>query len=929
MTGPSAAPGSATISDSGETVPTNWGKVKEIFSDAVEVPDAGRAAFLDRACAGDTELRSAVERLLAQVNETGTEELLPAASHQSLTPGNVLSGRFRIKRLAGEGGMGEVYEAEDLELGGSVALKTLRPSLLEDPLFLGRFRREVQLARQVTHHNICRIFDVGHDHGRVYLTMEFLEGETLAQHLRRVGKLGVDAALPIARQMIDGLAALHGRGIVHRDFKPGNVILTQDSGGLRAVIGDFGLARAFSGDGTRTALSTQGHVMGTPDYMSPEQLRGDVATPASDLYALGLVLYEMVAGRKAYPGGQALENAVQRVLEPPTPPRQWAPELSPSWEAAILRCLERAPEDRPPSAAEVVGQLTGTTPIPKTRAAKQRLWRWVAAAAIFFLLAVAAFVWRPRLTVQPGTDRQHVVVLPFRVLGDEPELRVFADGLMETITSRMSQYEGPNSQLLVVPASEVRQQGAKNASDSKTKFGASTAVEGSLQAQGNRIRLLLTLVDIKQMRQAGTVLVEEQRSNAVSLQDAAVIKLANALNLNVQPRLAREMQQVNPIAPGAHEFYLQARGYLQRTDQLSSIDSAISLAKRALEADSGYALAHSALGLAYWHKYELTRDPKFVEQAISSGRKGVELNSGLPETHVSIGRIHLGTGRNQEALTDFEKALSIDDRNTEAYQGLATAYANLKQYEKAEATYRKAIALRPGDWNGYRQLGLYYYQRGDYDHAIEQYERVVSLAPDNAMGYVNLGVLHFLKGSFEKARANWQRALELDPDRVSTLQNLAKLEDETGKTGRAIELWQHALKVNPRSFRIWQSLAAAYERTGDRERKREALNEAIRLVEAEILVNPNQADLYTYLAHYRAMAGSGSFEDLLQKAIKLAPNNPDVLVRAAETYAMTGQEQRALDYIRSAMANGYSADALKQSRTLRALIPLAAQPRKE
>lgn len=376
-------------------MPTNWDKLKELFTDAAELPAPERPAFLDRKCAGDAELREAVERLLDQTGETATQDLLPVRARRSLSPGNVLSGRFRIVRFAGAGGMGEVYEAEDLELGGRVAVKTLHPGLLDDPRFLTRFRREVQLARQVTHSNICRIFDVANDQGRVYLTMEFLEGETLGTLLRRQGKLSPDAALPVARHILEGLAALHEHGVVHRDLKPGNVILAQSSQGRRAVISDFGLARALTHTDEGASLSSTGQLLGTPDYMSPEQLRGEPASPASDLYALGLVLYEMVTGKKAYPGGRGIENAVQRVFEAPTPPRQHEPDLPPHWEAAILRCLERDPGRRPGSATAVLDEISGSAVLPKPPVSRRT---GLFATAGIFLTVLAAFFAGSRAT---------------------------------------------------------------------------------------------------------------------------------------------------------------------------------------------------------------------------------------------------------------------------------------------------------------------------------------------------------------------------------------------------------------------------------------------------------------------------------------------------------------------------------------------------
>ena len=255
-------------------------EIDSVFRRAKNLPSSEHDPFVARECGDAPAVLAAVQKLLAEDVETKT--LAPRRAH-ALQPDDLLAGRFTILRFLGRGGMGEVYEAADRELGGTVALKVLRPELLDQAHFLERFRREVQTARQVTHRNICRIFDVGFHSadGRelTFLTMEFLAGETLSQRLRTRGRMTTAEALPIVQQMADGLDALHERGIVHRDFKPGNVMIvpagTPDS--PRAVIADFGLARAVaaeSGEDPETGPTQPGHIVGTPDYMAPEQLLG-------------------------------------------------------------------------------------------------------------------------------------------------------------------------------------------------------------------------------------------------------------------------------------------------------------------------------------------------------------------------------------------------------------------------------------------------------------------------------------------------------------------------------------------------------------------------------------------------------------------------------------------------------------------------------
>ncbi len=287
------------------------------------------------------------------------------ASSESLeaggfAPGTVLTGRYRIIGLIGRGGMGEVYRADDLKLGQPVALKFLPQKLAAEPSFLDRFYSEVRHARQVSHPNVCRVYDVGEIEGRHFLSMEYVDGEDLASLLRRIGRLGGERAVEIAREIVAGLAAAHDKGVLHRDLKPGNVMI---DGRGRARITDFGLAVAAGED--RGGLE----VSGTPAYMAPEQLEGRGSSVRSDLYALGLVLYELFTGRKAFDAATLAEWRQKHSQEPPTAPSTHAREIDSAVERVILRCLEKEPGQRPRSAAAVAAALPGGDPLAAAIAA--------------------------------------------------------------------------------------------------------------------------------------------------------------------------------------------------------------------------------------------------------------------------------------------------------------------------------------------------------------------------------------------------------------------------------------------------------------------------------------------------------------------------------------------------------------------------------
>jgi tetratricopeptide (TPR) repeat protein len=320
------------------------------------------------------------------------------AGQPTFAPDDIAAGRYRIRRLIAVGGIGEVYEADDLDLHQKVAIKTLRPEVVGDARAIDLLRREVRLSRAVTHPNVCRVFDLVEEpagdadesRGRMFLTMELVVGESLAERLRRVGRMTPAEALPVAEQLAAGLDAAHAVGIVHRDLKCGNVLLAESDVGTRAVVTDFGLARGLASDmGTLHSIAAGGDLVGTPAFMSPEQIEGGSVTAAADVYALGIVLYAMVTGTRPFVADTPLAEALQRLKIPPPPPRTHAAELDPAWDAAILRCLEREPADRFASAGDAIRALRGE-PVAGPRRIARRRRRVVAAALVVTLILAAA-----------------------------------------------------------------------------------------------------------------------------------------------------------------------------------------------------------------------------------------------------------------------------------------------------------------------------------------------------------------------------------------------------------------------------------------------------------------------------------------------------------------------------------------------------------
>ena len=434
----------------------------------VRHPHESNASTLEIVAVKDGEDRTDAETPRPATTEATRLERKSAPVIAQPTPAalaadEVLSERYKIVRLIAHGGMGEVYEALDLELRTPVALKTIRPELVTENM-VERFRRELYLARQVTHPNVCRLFDLGrHNAGKgheiVFLTMELLGGETLAKLLKRVKRTSLEETLPIVRQIAAAIDAAHAAGVVHRDLKPGNVMLVPPRDNdpdreVRALVTDFGVAHGSSDPFSE--VSGTGDVVGSPAYMAPEQLEGAQATPAADIYALGLIVYEMVTGVRAFQGESSLSAVVKRLKTPPPPPRTLVPDLEPRWELAILRCLEIDPTKRFASAKELVRALDGTptpmpTPVPTSvppsvpvSVATRRRARWPLIAGAAVLLAGGGLVtWklarrdptsRAAPVVADASGRRSVAVIGFKNLSARPDAAWLSTAITESIS---------------------------------------------------------------------------------------------------------------------------------------------------------------------------------------------------------------------------------------------------------------------------------------------------------------------------------------------------------------------------------------------------------------------------------------------------------------------------------------------------------------
>jgi len=596
----------------------------------------------------------------------------PADRAPSLSPGAVLAGRFRIVGFLGQGGMGEVYEAEDQELKEQVALKTIRPEIAGDERAIARFKREIHLARRVTHPNVCRIFDLFHHQPEgtsrpvAFLSMELLRGQTLAERLRR-GRLARAEAAPIVRQMAAALEAAHQVDVIHRDFKSANVMLVPAGQGepARAVVTDFGLARhSDTGEGSTVSALTGG-IVGTPAYMAPEQVTGGTITRATDVYALGVVIYEMVTGKLPFEGETPLATAVKRIQDPPTPPRAHAPELDPVWESVILRCLEREPAARYASAAEAVNALAAEP----AAAAVARPWQLLAAAVTLLLLLggvlgyylrqtwklrETAPVLRTGLPAAPIRPRRSVAVLGFKDLARRPESAWLSAALSEMLTTELAAGEklrtisGENVARMKIELAlaETDSLARDTLARIRINLGTDLVVLGSytVLTAGGQIRLDLRLQDAA----AGEIIASVAETGAepqlFELVSRTAARLREKLGVGeLSAAQAGNVRAARPANPEAARLYAEGVTRLRQYDALAARD----LLEKAVAADPKHGLAHSALAAAW---SALGYDARARQQA----RTAYELSAGLSrEERLSI------EGRYRETIRERDRAIEI------------------------------------------------------------------------------------------------------------------------------------------------------------------------------------------------------------------------------------------------------------------------------
>ena len=874
---------------------------------------------------------------------------------QALAAGERI-GNYQITGLIGAGGMGVVYKALDLKLERTVALKFLPPDLSLDEKEKKRLLHEARSASALDHSNIGVIHGVEESaDGRLYIVMAYYEGGTLTQRILR-GALPASQAVDIAIQVARGLAEAHARKIVHRDIKPSNIVITRQH---QVKIVDFGLARVLTASATQSLSSA-----GTAAYMAPEQVLGKPVDSRTDLWALGVVLAESLTARRPFQRDSVPATMFAIVNQPPDHMDEVPPQLQP----IVFRALSKDAAHRYPSAHAFLSDLESarahipTTPwdvltsipsgpvdhaaptraLPPKRmeeyvkhastpswgpaASAPRGWKRWALAALLVVGTLAALLVVPGVRERArgivfGTDEKHIAVLPFDNIGASPANDPLAQGLMDSLTSKLSNLDVGQQPLWVVPASVVRRRKVDDPGAALRELGATLVVKGSIQREGHDVRLTVNLINTKTLRQIGSVELEDRTGDISTLQDQAVAKLARMMNIAVTPDMLRNTG--GSLVPAAYEGYLRALGYIQRYDKPGNLDLAINALEGAIKTDPRFALGYAELGEAYRLQYQRDQNPQWLEQAAANCQKAAELSDHLPAVYVTLGRIHDQTGKHDLAVEEFQHALQLDSRNADALNGLGHADENAGRIGDAEAAYRKAAALRPDYWDGYNTLGGFYNRQRRFDEAIAQFKHTVELTPDNAQAYFNLGGVYINTGDpakFPLAEAALKRSIELGPS-YPAYANLGYLYYRQQRYAESAALTEKAVQLNANDWFAWENLARAYDWLKEKEKSTAARDKELELLERDSAIKARDPQVQSALGiiyAYRKLPQKAV--PRIQAALALAPDDPEVLSNIAEAYEYLGDRRECIRFYQRAMQKGYSLAKLRLNPNLQALV---------
>ncbi|MFC2141937.1 protein kinase [Acidobacteriota bacterium] len=706
-------------------------------------------------------------------NITSAEEAQPSITktietpREELTTGSKFAGRYQIIEELGKGGMGKVYKVLDTETNEKIALKLIKPEIASDKNTVERFRNELTIARRIVQKNVCRMYDLNIENDSYYITMEYVEGQDLKKLIRQTGQLAIGTLINIAKQVCDGLVEAHRLGVVHRDLKPSNIMIDADG---NARIMDFGIARSMEGKG----ITGAGVMIGTPEYMSPEQVEGKEVDLRSDIYSLGVILYEMVTGKVPFEGDTPFTIGVKHKSEIPKDPKELNTQIPEDLSSVILRCLEKVNEKRYQSAGEVRSELANIEKgIPTTEREVTKVTPatskeitvtfspkklFIPTLVVITLVIMALIIWKLWLqkdAVPLISEKPSIAVLPFADLSPQKDQEYFCDGLAEELINRLSNIEN-----LRIPA-RASAFSFKGKDLDYREIGESLNVEmildGSVRKAGDKLRITVQMVKASDSYPIWSKIYERNIEDTFALQDAISLAIVDKLRVTLLGGEKEKLIKRPTENLMAFTLYLKGRSLWNKRGA-ANIKKALEFFELAIEEDPSYSLAYTGVADSYsilvgnWSIPHKEGYPKAREAAL----KALELDNTLAEAHTSLAGIKFLDWDWEGAERGFKQAIELNPGYATAHHMYSWYLIKMARYEEAITEIKLATSLDPLTALTHSYLGYVLFCARHYDQAIETQESVLKMFPNNANAHWLLGQVYLGKSMYEEALVEFQ-----------------------------------------------------------------------------------------------------------------------------------------------------------------------------
>ncbi len=836
-----------------------WQSIEDLFQAALAHAPEERSAFLGTECAGDEPLRRELESLIAHHGQASNflEASLPQIAAELLVEGRApvavgqAIGHYKVIAPLGAGGMGEVYLAQDTRLDRRIALKILPPSFTANPARSLRFEQEARAASALNHPNIITVHEIGLSDGIPFMVTEFVDGQTLRQRMA-AGRMTLSETLEVACQAANALAAAHGAGIVHRDIKPDNVMLRPD--GLVKVL-DFGLAKLIELDGDANPGAPSGSlvrtnlglVMGTPHYMSPEQARGQEVDARTDIFSIGVVLFEMIAGRLPFEGATTSDVIAAILMSEPLPLSRLAPGIPSELERIVKETLAKDREKRYSSSRELLFDLrnlkqeleyqerskrhpaildgpSASLKLSTLEAgqARTRYYGRIAAVSVLALgVWIAAFYnttgeRRHTGVTQPPAQAkiQSIVVLPLENLSRDPQQEYFVDGMTDLLITDLAMIR---SLRVISRTSAMHYKGVhKPLAEIARELNVDAVVEGTTARSGSRVRIDARLIQAATDRYLWAESYTRDLKDVLVLQDEVARDIADSIQVQLTPQEKASLTRARPINAEAYEAYLRGRYFMDKwSDQ--GFEKAADYFQQAIKLYPGNALAYAELANTYGSMVLRSSVPPAVgwRKAEAAANKAVELDDSAANAHTALGSVKAYFRCDKlGAEKEFKRALELDANSGEYFAYHAWFSLESGRTEEALAEKRRSLLLDPLSPLASSELGMFLIRAHRTDEAIQHLRKTVEMDPNFPAALDRLGWAYEQKGQYHQAAVELRKASDLDPT-PQRLERLADVLRESGKRHDAYQVVAELVGMSKRRYVPPDLIAGTYAKLGE------------------------------------------------------------------------------------------------------------------